>query len=96
MLDDSVSAYPSARLAPVQVAGAYQLAALGLNGLLRSAVMQRDAWFQVLIGSKRQELAKGLDDKDDGTTQDADLSTDEAGRLTVEERDKVMIDLRPR
>ena len=56
-------------------------------------VMQRDAWFQVLIGSKRQELAKGIDD-------DSEVATDgyleeERGRLTADERVKVMIDLRP-
>jgi ERCC4-related helicase len=56
-------------------------------------VMQRDAWFQLLIGSKRQELSKGIDD-------DSEIATDgnveeERGRLTAEEREKVMIDLRP-
>jgi hypothetical protein len=56
-------------------------------------VMQRDAWFQLLIGSKRQELSKGIDD-------DSEIATDgnvegERGRLTAEERAKVMIDLRP-
>ena len=55
--------------------------------------MQRDAWFQLLIGSKRQELSKGIDD-------DSEIATDgnveeERGRLTAEEREKVMIDLRP-
>lgn len=58
-------------------------------------VMQRDAWFQVLIGSKRQELARGMDE-DAETAQGAEINADEGGRLTAEERDKVMIDLRPR
>lgn len=56
-------------------------------------VMQRDAWFQVLIGSKRQELAKGVDD-DPEVVSDG-LVEEDVGRLTKEEREKVMIDLRP-
>ncbi|NUQ72067.1 MAG: DEAD/DEAH box helicase family protein [Polyangiaceae bacterium] len=57
-------------------------------------VMQRDAWFQVMIGSKRQELAKGNDDDPEAIT-DVDFGNEERGRLTAEERAKVMIDLRP-
>lgn len=57
-------------------------------------VMQRDAWFQVMIGSKRQELAKGIDDDPEAPT-DVDVGNEERGRLTPEERAKVMIDLRP-
>jgi hypothetical protein len=56
-------------------------------------VMQRDAWFQLLIGSKRQELAKGMDSEDEAP--EAIDVTEDQGRLTAEERDRVMIDLRP-
>lgn len=54
-------------------------------------VMQRDAWFQVFIGSKRKELARGVD-VDDEAGEDV---VEEQGQLTAEERDKVIIDLRP-
>lgn len=54
-------------------------------------VMQRDAWFQVFIGSKRKELARGVDTDDEAGEE----VVEEQGRLTAEERDKVMIDLRP-
>ncbi len=57
-------------------------------------VMQRDAWFQVLIGSKRKELSKGIDENEQETATDVDVTEDQ-GRLTAEEREKVMIDLRP-
>lgn len=57
-------------------------------------VMQRDAWFQVLIGSKRQELAKGVEDDPEDEPKGEHVE-EENGRLTAEERDKVMIDLRP-
>ena len=56
-------------------------------------VMQRDAWFQVLIGSKRQALGKDVED-DVESPPDADIEED-VGRLTAEERRKVMINLRP-
>jgi hypothetical protein len=63
------------------------------------AVMQRDQWFQVLIGSKRKELGKIDDDEllsadgdvDEGPIEDRD----DSGRLTDEEKQDVMIDLRP-
>jgi ERCC4-related helicase len=63
------------------------------------AVMQRDQWFQVLIGSKRKELGQidddelilTKDDVDEGPIEDRD----DAGRLTEEEKQAVMIDLRP-
>jgi ERCC4-related helicase len=63
------------------------------------AVMQRDQWFQVLIGSKRKELGQidddelilAKDDVDEGPIEDRD----DAGRLTEEEKQAVMIDLRP-
>lgn len=63
------------------------------------AVMQRDQWFQVLIGSKRNELGRADDDK--AALQPVDIDDgpidvgDEAGRLSLEEKAAVMIDLRP-
>lgn len=55
-------------------------------------VMERDAWFQVLIGSKRQELGKRIEDDDElgALTVEHD-----SGRLTSVEAERVMIDLRP-
>jgi len=63
------------------------------------AVMQRDQWFQVLIGSKRNELGRADDDEtamqpgdiDEGTT---DIGED-VGKLSSEEKAAVMMDLRP-
>jgi len=63
------------------------------------AVMQRDQWFQVLIGSKRKELGQIDDDEllsaqvdiDEGLIEDRD----DSGRLTNDEKMAVMIDLRP-
>lgn len=63
------------------------------------AVMQRDQWFQVLIGSKRkdlgqidgEELLASDEDVDEGSIEDRD----DSGRLTDEEKQAVMIDLRP-
>ena len=63
------------------------------------AVMQRDQWFQVLIGSKRKELGRG--DDDEAATKSSDIDdgpvdvVDEVGRLSLEEKMAVMIDLRP-
>ena len=57
-------------------------------------VMQRDAWFQVLIGSKRKELSKGVEEDEMEAPSGVDVG-EEQGRLTAEERAKVMIDLRP-
>jgi SNF2 family DNA or RNA helicase len=62
------------------------------------AVMQRDQWFQVLIGSKRKELGQPDDDETAMKAEDVDdgpVILDEAGRLTLEEKASVMIDLRP-
>lgn len=56
-------------------------------------VMQRDAWFQILIGSKRQELAGNVEED---PSEDSNLEiTEESGRLTPEERRRVMIELQP-
>lgn len=63
------------------------------------AVMQRDQWFQVLIGSKRNELGRADDDETAMRPQDVDDGpidvADEAGRLSPEEKAAVMMDLRP-
>ena len=56
-------------------------------------VMERDAWFQILIGSKRRELAKAIDTELDEVP--AIELGDEGGRLTNDEAKRVMIDLRP-
>lgn len=65
-------------------------------------LMQRDQWFQILIGSKRRELGHIEPDEGDGPTAAADADNisvedeDERGRLTPEEKAAVMLDLRPR
>jgi SNF2-related domain/Helicase conserved C-terminal domain len=63
------------------------------------AVMQRDQWFQVLIGSKRNELGRADDDDAAMRSQDVDDGpidvADEAGRLSPDEKASVMMDLRP-
>jgi Helicase conserved C-terminal domain len=64
------------------------------------AVMQRDQWFQVLIGSKRNELGRADDDDTAMQSQDVDDGpidmADEAGRLSPNEKAAIMMDLRPR
>lgn len=63
------------------------------------AVMQRDQWFQVLIGSKRREL--GQIDEEEVLSAEADVDEgaiedrEDSGRLTDDEKLAVMIDLRP-
>jgi hypothetical protein len=64
-------------------------------------VMQRDQWFQILIGSKRRELGE-IKDGEDGETpatieqEDKEIEDVlERGRLTPEEKMAVMLDLRP-
>jgi ERCC4-related helicase len=65
-------------------------------------VMQRDQWFQVLIGSKRRELGEIREgEQDDPETSasegDGDQIEDalDRGRLTPAEKAAVMLDLRP-
>lgn len=60
-------------------------------------VMQRDQWFQILIGSKRRELGRlPVGDDDQAASQLEEFSeTAEYGVLTGEELDAVMPDLRP-
>ena len=61
-------------------------------------VMQRDQWFQVLIGSKKKEMgtidSEGL--LSSGDIDEGGISENEtAGSLSEEEMQKIMIDLRP-
>ncbi|KAB2945264.1 MAG: DEAD/DEAH box helicase family protein (plasmid) [Candidatus Methanoperedens sp.] len=68
-------------------------------------VMQRDQWFQILIGSKKTKLGSfndgETDEKVDITKEDANLleevreEADSVGNLTREEKNAVMLDLRP-
>jgi hypothetical protein len=64
------------------------------------AVMQRDQWFQILIGAKRNELGRADDDEAALKSSDIDEGPIdigiEGGRLSPEEKAAVMIDLRPR
>lgn len=63
-------------------------------------VMQRDQWFQILIGSKRKKL--GRIDPNDGEDFDGDEAQEsfeevgERGKLTTEECRAIMLDLAPR
>jgi len=61
--------------------------------------MQRDQWFQVPIGSKRNELGRADDDDTAMKSQDVDDGpidiADEAGRLSPDEKASIMMDLRP-
>lgn len=63
------------------------------------AVMQRDQWFQVLIGSKRNELGRADTDETAMKSRDVDDGaidmSDEAGRLSADEKAAIMMDLRP-
>ena len=58
-------------------------------------VMQRDQWFQVLIGSKRKELGQLPDDADTEVAQDRIAENEGGGALTDAEKRRVMLDLRP-
>ena len=57
-------------------------------------VMQRSVWFDVLIGSKKKELAKGAED-DVEQAEGFDVGAVETGLLTAEEQGRVMLNLRP-
>jgi hypothetical protein len=61
--------------------------------------MQRDQWFQILIGSKRRELGNIVDEGDSPRTASSDLllQIEEVtpGQLTEEEKEAVTLDLRP-
>jgi hypothetical protein len=64
-------------------------------------VMQRDQWFQILIGSKRRELGEIKGEEADSSEATSQPDTDEIedvlerGRLTPQEKAAVMLDLRP-
>ncbi|WP_198026626.1 SNF2-related protein [Bradyrhizobium sp. ARR65] len=63
------------------------------------AVMQRDQWFQVLIGAKRNELGRADDDEAADRAGDVDEEPVDidgnAGQLSPQEKAAVMMDLRP-
>jgi len=65
-------------------------------------VMLRDQWFQILIGSKRRELGEIKPDNEDDSGASSEVEGPqveddlERGRLTKEEKERVMLDLRPR
>jgi hypothetical protein len=58
-------------------------------------VMQREQWFQVLIGSKRKELGELPEDADKEVAQDDVEDCESFGALTEAEKKAVMLDLRP-
>lgn len=58
-------------------------------------VMQRDQWFQILIGSKRRELGELPENGDAEVEQDAIEEAPAAGVLTELEKSRVMLDLQP-
>jgi hypothetical protein len=62
-------------------------------------VMQRDQWFQVLIGSKRRELGmipeEEVEDVEPKIAQDKIEEDGAVGALTDDEKTRVMLDLRP-
>lgn len=66
-------------------------------------VMQRDQWFQILMGSQRRQLGTvgSIDGPDTGDPPDPGLAMDSSmehsiGKLTPKEKETVMLDLRPR
>ncbi|MEZ6051293.1 MAG: helicase-related protein [Planctomycetaceae bacterium] len=58
-------------------------------------VMQRDQWFQVLIGSKKKELGVLPEDIDQEVDQDRISDDSPIGVLTESEKARIMLDLRP-
>lgn len=58
-------------------------------------VMQRDQWFQILIGSKRKELGLLPEDAEQEVDQDRIPDDGSTGALTEKEKSRVMLDLRP-
>jgi hypothetical protein len=65
-------------------------------------VMQRDQWFQILMGQRRKQLGYIREEERVERTADADLLRDtyeaehSIGNLTPEEKEAVMVDLQPR
>jgi hypothetical protein len=58
-------------------------------------VMQRDQWFQILIGSKKKELGLLPEEAEQEVDQDRIADDGSAGALTDAEKTRVMLDLRP-
>jgi ERCC4-related helicase len=58
-------------------------------------VMQRDQWFQILIGSKKRELGQLPEEADVEVAQDRFAESERGGGLTESEKARVMLDLRP-
>jgi hypothetical protein len=59
-------------------------------------VMQRDQWFQVLMGSKKRALGE-IPENSEGQVQQDRIASDElAGIITEAEKACVVLDLRPR
>jgi SNF2 family DNA or RNA helicase len=59
-------------------------------------VMQRDQWFQVLMGSKKRALGELPENGEEEIEQDRIASEEVAGTITEAEKARVMLDLRPR
>ena len=59
-------------------------------------VMQRDQWFQVLMGSKKRALGEIPENGDGEVPQDRIASEEIGGTITESEKARVMLDLRPR
>ena len=58
-------------------------------------VMQRDQWFQILIGSKKKELGVLPDEAEQEVDQDRIKDDGSVGVLTNAEKLKIMLNLRP-
>jgi hypothetical protein len=58
-------------------------------------VMQRDQWFQILIGSKKKELGLLPEQVEQEVDQDRIADESSAGTLTDAEKARVMLDLHP-
>jgi hypothetical protein len=59
-------------------------------------VMQRDQWFQVLMGSKKRALGEIPENGEEEVQQDRIASEEIGGTITEAEKACVMLDLRPR
>ena len=59
-------------------------------------VMQRDQWFQILMGAKKRQLGKLPEEEIEAADEEDGPEEESEGRLLPEERVKVMFDLRPR
>jgi hypothetical protein len=58
-------------------------------------VMQRDQWFQILIGAKKKNLGLLPDEVEAEVDQDRIKDDGSGGVLTDSEKARVMLDLRP-